>query len=288
MLNSRTCLRRLELTWSQKGLRRSYHHCTERVEGAGIDLITEGITTTSWPAGRTTGQRWNWPDHRRDYDHGSFFRLLRATFQAGIDLITEGITTLDVLDVLDVEKAGAGIDLITEGITTTCPCEPVCIISFVLELTWSQKGLRRMIHSFGFFKQPVGWNWPDHRRDYDADVFAATSVLLDAGIDLITEGITTIVKIICECNFHLAGIDLITEGITTSTSPCFSFIFFPAGIDLITEGITTVCALIAFIFSPVLLELTWSQKGLRPSVKLSRLTELKAAGIDLITEGITT
>ncbi len=53
-----------------------------------------------------------------------------------------------------------------------------------------------------------------------------------------------------------AGIDLITEGITTVDTVVFVFVFVIAGIDLITEGITTI--LYNFVYAPSLslLELT--------------------------------
>ena len=52
-----------------------------------------------------------------------------------------------------------------------------------------------------------------------------------------------------------AGIDLITEGITTSLTVGFWQVVAPAGIDLITEGITTCCQPYHATYS-LLLELT--------------------------------
>ena len=178
-----------------------------------------------------------------------------------------------------------------------------------LELTWSQKGLRRRFPS-GCWLWATGWNWPDHRRDYDGLYFLSCYFHFHAGIDLITEGITT--KLKGDCKRKLlgwnwpdhrrdydhkvmkplastsgrAGIDLITEGITTHLHESEAGIANLAGIDLITEGITTNRPF-RWCTCPVRLELTWSQKGLRHRYD-HHCKPHNRAGIDLITEGITT
>ena len=60
-----------------------------------------------------------------------------------------------------------------------------------------------------------------------------------AGIDLITEGITTAECLSSNSLAESAGIDLITEGITTKGLGVLNCTMVSAGIDLITEGITT-------------------------------------------------
>ena len=185
--------------------------------------------------------------------------------------------------------------------------------TFLEQLCWNWPDHRRDYDSFivvivCYHVFPC-WNWPDHRRDYDVNVCVRSLTLVSAGIDLITEGITTVPAMVNGSNNlrgwnwpdhrrdydcirwcireqgHQAGIDLITEGITTLWS-CHCFQSRDAGIDLITEGITTIhyLSLPSIAYA---LELTWSQKGLRPLPPVVTCL-IMFAGIDLITEGITT
>ena len=118
-----------------------------------------------------------------------------------------------------------------------------------------------------------------------------TSIAQDQ-IDLIYEGITTIVPSAQSVAFVLDQIDLIYEGITTAallaadlTAPmCCD------QIDLIYEGITTVQfeSIIAKGACKVT-KLTWFMKGLRPQIIHCGFQSRKFRDqIDLIYEGITT
>ena len=88
----------LELTWFTKGLRRGRNSSGNGLDkfDVGIDLIYEGITTAvSYSADSShAATSWNWPDLRRDYDHG-FSPFIDWVYwgDVGIDLIYEGITT---------------------------------------------------------------------------------------------------------------------------------------------------------------------------------------------------